>query len=114
VAREIELLSDEQMLAWMASVRWIFAATMKAHPHHYCLKAEARDADLFERVVLTIWERGYDRSYLGRLWRSLDVGERRYVWFHTSPSEAAAIGLDALLSQTILINGAARTQERLL
>lgn len=108
MARGIELLSDEQMRTWMASVRWIFAASMPKHPHEYCLKRE-QDADRFERAVLTIHERGYDRWYLERPWRSLDVGEF-YVWYHTLPEP----GMEAPLSATILVNRARRTQERLL
>jgi hypothetical protein len=76
-------LSDEELQEWMASVRWIFAKGMPKHPHEYCLKRE-QDEELFERVVRTIWDHGYDRPYLRRPWRSLDVGDF-YVWVHTEP-----------------------------
>jgi hypothetical protein len=108
----IKLMSDEEMIEWMEDVTWHFAVTMPRHPHEYCLRRE-QDTLRFVRAVATIWEHGYDRMYLRRPWRSLDVGEF-YVWFHTPPAEAAAIGTNALLAQTILINRAPRHQDRLI
>jgi hypothetical protein len=107
-----ELLTDEQMLEWMESVPWRFAHSMPAHPHFYTLKRQ-QDPRRFEAVVRTILARGYDRKYLGRKWRSLDVGRRHYVWFHTSPSEAEEMGLQRLLEITILVNRAEYPQDRL-
>jgi hypothetical protein len=45
---------------------------MPRHPHEHCLREE-QDEGLFERVVMAIWDLGYDRPYLRRPWRSLDV-----------------------------------------
>ena len=106
-------MNDQEMREWMADVRWIFAATMPRHPHHYCLKRE-QDPKRFEAAVRTIWEVGYDRRYLGRLWRSLDVGPRDYLWIHTAPHEAEQMGLERLLRITILVNRASYLQDRLL
>ena len=106
-------LNDREMVEWMGDVRWIYAATMPRHPHRYTLKRE-QNPRRFERAVLAIWERGHDRRYLGRLWRSLDVGPRHYVWVHTLPDEAEAMGLEELLETTILINRAEAPQDRLL
>ena len=106
-------LTDAEMVEWMGDVRWIYASTMPRHPHHYCLKRQ-QDPRRFERAVLAIWQRGYDRRYLGRLWRSLDVGPRAYVWIHTPPDEAEQMGLEKLLRTTILVNRAGYPQDRLL
>ena len=109
VVGEPRLLTNEELHAWMGDVRWIYAASMPQHPHHYTLRRE-QDEDRFLRVVATIWEAGYDRRYLRRLWRSLDVAEY-LIWVHTEPT-----GPDepAPLQTTVLINKALRTQDRLL
>lgn len=102
------LLTDEEMLDWFESVRWIYAATMPRHPHEYCLKRE-QPPRRFEDVVLTVWETGYDRKYLSRLWRSIDVGDRHYIWVCTLPEP----GAPAPIRETILINRAVYPQDRL-
>jgi hypothetical protein len=82
----------------------------KRHPHWDTLWAE-QPQERFEDVVCTIWERGYDRWYLRRKWRSLDVGDRFYIWVCTEPTGPDA---HAPLDATILINRALRVQDRLL
>jgi hypothetical protein len=101
-------LTDEELRDWMASVRWIYAKSMPRHPHFYTLKVE-QDEGLFERVVRTIWDHGYDRPYLRRPWRSLDVGDY-FVWVHTEPKPRMPVPLE----KTVLINRALRVQERIL
>jgi hypothetical protein len=100
-------LSDDQLREWMEEVPWRYAKSMPRHPHSYTLK-KWQDPELFEMVVQTIWDLGYDRSYLRRPWRSLDVGDY-YVWVHTVPER----GMSAPLEKTALINRALRIQERL-
>jgi hypothetical protein len=100
-------LTNEKLESWMSSVRWKFAATMPRHPHEYHLKRWG-EPEIFEAVVKTIWSAGYDRRYLRRPWRSLDVGEH-YLWVCTMPES----GMAPPLSNTILINRALRVQERL-
>jgi hypothetical protein len=110
VAR-IKLMTREELEEWMAEVRWIYAITYHDKPHlrhEYCLRRE-QDALSFVRAVATIWLDGYDRRFIGRLWRSLDVGDH-YVWVHTEPRP----GMEPPLKETILVNRAPRTQERLL
>ncbi len=109
----MEPLTDQEMAEWMGDVRWTYASTMPRHPHRYSLK-RSQDPRRFERAVLAIWERGYDRRYLGRLWRSLDVGPRHYCWIHTAPHEAEKMGLERLQEITILVNRAGYPQDRLL
>ncbi|MEJ7872798.1 MAG: SWIM zinc finger family protein [Rubrobacteraceae bacterium] len=101
-------LSDEELAEWMASTRWRYAKTMPAHPHDYSLR-EWNDEETFLRVVQTIWERGFDRIYLRRPWRSLDIGDH-YVWIAGAPPKP---GDPAPVETTALINRALRVQERL-
>ena len=101
-------LSDEEMREWMDSTRWRFARTMPKHPHEYSLRGW-NDEDLFERVVKTIWDRGYDRPYLSRVWRSLDVGEF-YAWIAGAPPRPEH---PAPVKETDLINRARRVQDEL-
>jgi hypothetical protein len=100
-------LSDEELRSWMSSVRWKYAASMPRHPHEYHLKRWG-DPETFETVVKSIWSAGYDRRYLRRPWRSLDVGEH-YLWVCTMPQS----GMAPPISKTILINRALQVQERL-
>ena len=101
-------LTDEELRAWMDSVPWRFAKTMPRHPHFYSLR-EWNDEELFERVVRTVWDLGYDRIYLRRPWRSLDVGEH-YIWVAGAPPKP---GDPAPVETTALINRALRVQDRL-
>jgi hypothetical protein len=100
-------LTDEELEKWMEGVPWRFAKTMPRHPHSYTLR-RVQDEETFLRVVKTIWDLGFDRSYLGRCWRSLDIGGF-YVWVHTLPEP----GMSAPLENTLLINRAPRVQGRL-
>jgi hypothetical protein len=100
-------LTDEELQEWKTSVQWIYAKSVPKHPHEYTLKRE-QDEELFERVVRTVWDHGYDRSYLRRPWRSLDVGDH-FIWVHTLPEHR----MPAPLEDTVLINRALRVQERL-
>lgn len=101
-------MTDEELAEWMSSARWIYAKSMPRHRHEYCLKRE-QAPELFERVVETIWATGYDRPYLRRVWRSLDVG-RYYVWVAGAPPKPDD---PAPVDTTVLINRALRVQERL-
>jgi hypothetical protein len=100
-------LSDEGLRSWMSSARWKYAASMPRHPHEYHLKGWG-DPATFETVVKSIWSAGYDRRYLRRPWRSLDVGAH-YLWVCTMPQS----GMVPPVSGTILINRARLTQGRL-
>jgi hypothetical protein len=103
-------LTDEQLLKWMNRSRWIYARSMPKHPHEYTLRREQQDDELFKRVCRAIWDCGYDRSYLRRPWRSLDIGDH-FVWLHTKPTSPRQ---PVPLENTILINRAERVQERLI
>jgi hypothetical protein len=101
-------LTDQELREWMSSVRWIYAKSMPKHPHQYTLRRE-QDEELFERVVRTVWDHGYDRAYLRRPWRSLDVGDH-FIWVHSVPEPRMPVPLE----DTVLVNRALRVQERIL
>jgi hypothetical protein len=101
-------LTDQELQEWMSSVRWIFAKSMPKHPHEYTLRRE-QDEEFFERVVRTVWDHGYDRLYLRRPWRSIDVAGY-FLWVHTLPKP----GMPVPLENTILVNRAPLLQERIL
>ena len=101
-------MSPDELQEWFDSAPWQTAVTMPTMPHQYSLKRR-QDPRIFERVVLTIWERGYDRMYLGRPWRSLDVDEDYYIWVCTRPEP----DMPPPIEPTILINRAAIVQPEL-
>lgn len=103
----MEILSDAELRRWMGAQRWIYARTMPKHPHEYTLRID-QDREQFGRAVATIWREGYDRRYLRRSWRSIDV-DGYVLWVHTRPTQDAPPPLE----QTILINRAKCVQERL-
>jgi hypothetical protein len=104
-----EYMDADELLEWMGSARWRYARTMPKHPHDYSLR-EWNSEETFLRVVRTIWLYGYDRPYLNRLWRSLDIGDEHYVWVCTVPEP----GRRAPLETTQLINRAERLQTELI
>ena len=107
-----EVLSDDELEAWMADVEWVYASTYHDRPalrHEYTLRYR-QDPRRFRRVVFTVWHRGYDRWFLRRPWRSLDIGEW-YVWIYTDPREVDDV--EELLRVTVLINRARSPQRRL-
>jgi SWIM zinc finger len=106
--REAPYMTPSEMEEWMAGARWRYAVSMPKHPHDYSLR-EWNDEETFVRVCKTIWDRGYDRRYIGRRWRTLDIGEHHYVWLHSRPEEHDAAPIEI----TELINRAVRHQSRL-
>jgi hypothetical protein len=76
-------------------------------PHEYTLRAE-QDEETFVRVVQTIWVVGYERPYLRRPWRLLDVGDH-LIWVDTLPSRGRAAPLEI----TEFINRAPIFQDQL-
>lgn len=109
---EPPLLTAPELEEWMASVRWIYAWSYHDTPHlrhEYTLKKE-QDLERFERVVATIWTDGWNRRFVGRKWRTLDIGEH-IVWLNRKPSKAP--GETTAPPDAILINRAPRSQPRL-
>ncbi len=102
-------MTADELEEWMENARWRYARSMPKHPHDYSLK-EWNGEETFLRVVRTIWDFGYDRPYLRRLWRSLDIGDRHYVWVCTPPERGSPAPLDA----TELVNRAVTRQTELL
>jgi hypothetical protein len=90
----------------MDESRWIFAKTYAdTHPHEYCLRRH-QDPERFDAAARTIWYLGWDRMYLQRPWRSMDVGGF-VLWVWTKPRPGMPYPED-----TILVNRAPRVHER--
>jgi hypothetical protein len=102
-------MTPAEMEAWMEGTRWRYASSMPQHPHDYSLR-EWNDPETFSRVCRTIWDKGYDRRYIGRTWRSLDIGPDHYVWLHPEPSAGRA----AALERAGIVNRAEHSQVRLI
>jgi len=83
-------LTDRELEDWMGRVPWHEAVTSRsANPHSYCLRRE-QDRLEFQRVVLTIRERGYRRSFGGRQYTEKTIGEF-YVWTMGAPLECTIL-----------------------
>lgn len=99
-------LTDEEMARWMAESDWRWASTYAdSHPHWY-VRLRDQDPERFHAAARTIWYLGWDRMYLGRPWRSLEIGDH-YVWVYTLPKPGMAYPRD-----TSVINRAPRVHER--
>ena len=73
---------------------WKFAKFMPQTPHEYTLRREAKDEDLFERVVMHIRQVGYQKKWGKNTYTYLDIDGWQY-WTMGAP-----------LGATILINRA--------
>jgi hypothetical protein len=87
------LTSLEQLRAFIAQARWIFARTMPEHPHWYTLRKENPQVG-FEAFVLHIRKNGYEDVFQGRAYTKLDIDDWTY-WTMGAP-----------LNETILVNRA--------
>lgn len=83
--------SSDDVRAFVANARWIFARTMPKNPHWYTLRKESPQ-DAFEAFVVFIRENGYREEFGGRWYIKFDVDGWSY-WTMGAP-----------LNETILIN----------
>ena len=83
----------DDLRAFVANARWIFARTMPKSPHWYTLRRENPEGS-FEAFVLFIRENGYDEEFGGRWYTKFDLDGWSY-WTMGAP-----------LDETILINRA--------
>jgi hypothetical protein len=84
-------LSHAFVWRWLVSHRWIYARR-PSNPHEYCLRREAGDPRIFEKVVEPIMEYGHPYPWWGTVYRQYISGSYAY-WSMGSP-----------LSETELIN----------
>ncbi len=97
-------LTLDQLRTFFAGQRWVFAKTMVANPHEYCLRKDAQAADKavgvgtrtqetrFEEVVMHIRRHGYREKFNKSWYTRLDLDGWKY-WT-----------MGDRLSGTILIN----------
>ncbi len=82
-------LTDEELIAWAASVRWVFAKTRPMNPHWYTLRRE-QDLYLFQKAVLTIRERGERRKFGAGDYTQYDLDGHTY-WSMGAPLECTVL-----------------------
>ena len=85
------MIALDDVRAFIASARWIFARTMPENPHWYTLRRENPAAD-FESFVRFIRENGYRSEFQGYWYIKFDIDGWTY-WTMGAP-----------LEETILIN----------
>jgi hypothetical protein len=93
-------LTYEQVEEWLSQQRWITARTRPDNPHQYCLKRNAADPEMFEKVAIYIRERGMNYVWWGSTYRQL-VANGHCHWTMGSP-----------IPETILINRKSLEQTR--
>ncbi len=74
----------------MQAQKWITAKTRPDNPHQYCLKRNAADPEMFDRVVRFIQERGDIYRWWGSDYRQL-VANRHAHWSMSGPGQAILI-----------------------
>jgi hypothetical protein len=99
VERRVRLIEREagdtecrDVAAWV--VEFIEASawtTAQSGDHAYTVKARSPDRVTFERLVAYVREHGYERSFAGRTYVYLDVGEHRYWSMGTHSPELTTI-----------------------
>lgn len=87
-----EELTYAEVEAWLKAQKWITARTSPHNPHSYCLKRNANDPEMFERVATFIREKGLRYSWWGKVYTQL-VANRHAHWTMGAP-----------IPETILIN----------
>ncbi len=87
-------MTMDELRAFVQASSWRFAESMPQTPHEYTLRREAKDKDLFERMVLNIRQVGYQKKWGKTTYTYLDIDGWQY-WTMGSP-----------LKDTILINRA--------
>lgn len=87
-------MTMDELRAFVQASSWKFAKSMPQMPHEYTLRREAKDEDLFERVVLYIRQVGYPKKWGNTTYIYLNIDGWQY-WTMGAPLEA-----------TILINRA--------
>ncbi len=90
-------MTMDELRAFVQTSSWKFAKSMPQTPHGHTLRPEAKDEDLFERVVLHIRQVGYHKKWGKTIYTYLDIDGWQY-WTMGAPMEA-----------TILINRAKRS-----
>jgi hypothetical protein len=94
-------LSHEFVQQWLESQNWIFAKSRADNPHWYCLRRNAGDEAIFERIVEFIRERGVPYLWWGRHYLQYVAGE----WAYSS--------MGSPIQETSLINRKSLEQVRL-
>jgi hypothetical protein len=72
----------EQVAAWLAEAKWVFAKTMPSNPHEYSARDDWADPREWWRVVRFIRTHGYTERWEGVKYTMLDAnGFKHWVLF---------------------------------
>jgi len=89
-------LSHNFVQGWLESQRWISALSRASNPHEYCLRREAGDPEVFEKVVEHIREYGHPYPWWGTVYRQYISGSHAYWSMGSPPSETELINRKTL------------------
>lgn len=81
---------------WLESQRWIFARSRPENPHEYCLRREAEDDGVFEKVVEHLREFGHPYPWWGTVYLQYVAGSFAYWTMGAPPSETVLINRKSL------------------
>ena len=78
-------LTDEELDAFIMGNRWKFARTMPKNPHHYIVKDQCTDAEMFIKFVMMIKKFGYIEYFWGKPYTMFNFttsdGVARKYWY---------------------------------
>ena len=77
-------LSRAYVQRWLECQRWIFARSRPYNPHEYCLRREAGDPELGEKVVEHLREFGHPYPWWGTVYMQYVCGSHAY-WTMGAP-----------------------------
>lgn len=80
-------MTIDGLRAFVQVSSWKVAKSMPQTPHEYTLRRDAKDADLFERVVIHIRQVGHHKKWGKTTYTYLDIDGWQY-WTIGAPLEA--------------------------
>lgn len=81
---------------WLASQRWIYAKSRPDNPHEYCLRREASDPGVFEKVVEHLQTYGHPYPWWGTVYMQYVSGHYAYWSMGSRPAETKLINRKSL------------------
>jgi len=91
-----EGLTDDEARRWLEVQRWRFAKTMPDNPHEYCLRREAEDEGMFEKMVAHIREFGQPYPWWGTVYLQYVAGGHAFWTMGKRPQETMLINRKSL------------------
>ena len=89
-------LSHAYVQRWLEARRWIFARSRASNPHWYCLRRDADDPKMFERVVEHLQEYGSPYVWWGSTYLQYVAGQFAYWTMGASVEDTVVINRKSL------------------